>query len=232
MNLNWRIFSWNLIAGAIILLTGTFLLLNRMGLMETRTLGQFWPLAIVGIGALKLIAWGSSTDRIFGILVMAIGVLLEMHEVGLSRWGISQLWPLFIVAIGIALIWHACTVRRGGVTAISDPDLNFYTFLGGTEREVNSRNLRGGNLVAICGGFEIDLTKAEMEQERVVIHASAFFGGGEIRVPANWEVIVKGLSLFGAYENRTRRVAAVETQPAKKLIVTGSAVFGAVEVRN
>ena len=65
-----------------------------------------------------------------------------------------------------------------------------------------------------------------------VLEASAIFGGGEIRVPENWQVSVQGVGIFGAYEDKTRHFQPDSSQPTKTLVVRGVAVFGGIEVKN
>ena len=59
---------------------------------------------------------------------------------------------------------------------------------GGIKQRIAVKNFRGGRLLAICGGFDIDLTRADIEGQSAVIDASALMGGGEIRVPDSWIV--------------------------------------------
>ncbi len=59
------------------------------------------------------------------------------------------------------------------------------------ERNITAKNFKSGSLSAIFGGFEIDLTRAEIEGDEAVIYAEAFFGGGEIRIPETWQVVIE-----------------------------------------
>ena len=68
------------------------------------------------------------------------------------------------------------------------------------------------------GGCEIDLRHASMPEGRAaVLDTFAFWGGIEIRVPDDWEVVSQGSAVLGAFVNNAR------SQPGAKrrLLVTG-----------
>src|SRR5487761_2687890 len=68
--------------------------------------------------------------------------------------------------------------------------------------------------------------------EELHIEANSIFGGIELRVPEAWTITVKGVGIFGGYEDKTldARIAPTAKQP--HLIVSGLAMFGGVTVRN
>jgi hypothetical protein len=78
----------------------------------------------------------------------------------------------------------------------------------------------------------VDLVRADIEGEQAVLEANAVFGGGEIRVPENWLVVLQGVGVFGAYEDKTRHIQTDVSKPTKTLVVRGVAVFGGIEVKN
>jgi hypothetical protein len=113
----------------------------------------------------------------------------------------------------------------------NDSQFNYSVIFSHVERYVTSKNFKSGTLSAIFGGFEIDLSRADIEGDEAVIYADAFFGGGEIRIPETWHVVIEGNALFGAFMDETRQLPPTTT-PAKKLIIRGTAVFGGVSIEN
>jgi hypothetical protein len=53
-------------------------------------------------------------------------------------------------------------------------------------------------------------------------------GGVEVRVPEDWTVETRGMAVLGGFEDKTRR----PLDDRRKLVVTGLAVLGGVEVKN
>jgi predicted membrane protein len=88
---------------------------------------------------------------------------------------------------------------------------------------------------AVFGGVELDFHGAEIEGNEATIEVNAVFGGVEIRVPDNWRVEARNQTVFGGYTDTTRsavRGADGTAVPTKTLFITGSVVFGGVEVKN
>jgi len=221
-----------LIGGLIIIAVGTLLLLSQLGLLHLN-IWRLWPMVFVVVGIGKIIGGTSTGDRVWGCFVIGIGALILGHEFGYIAYGIGQLWPLFIIGAGAVMIWQAYEVRNGtGFFGPSNPDLHTFNIFGGSERQITAKNFRGGQLFAMFGGFDIDLRQADIDGDSAVIEATAIFGGGEIKVPTNWAVEVKGMGIFGAYDDKSRQLPPDPSRPSKKLVVKGVAMFGGIEIKN
>ena len=84
--------------------------------------------------------------------------------------------------------------------------------------------------VAVMGGCELDLRRAEIEAPEVVITAVAFWGGVEIVVPEGFDVELRGFSFMGGRSLRVRDVPIVPGSP--RIVVKGFAVMGGIEVKS
>jgi hypothetical protein len=83
--------------------------------------------------------------------------------------------------------------------------------------------------MAVFGGIEYDLRQASTTKNQMTIDANALFGGVELQVPTSWTVILKGVAVFGGYEDKT---APPPPGAGPELIVTGHAIFGGVSITN
>jgi hypothetical protein len=54
------------------------------------------------------------------------------------------------------------------------------------------------------------------------------WGGIEIKVPDEWEVVNRGNAFLGGFEDKTRPLPGAN----RRLVVTGTAIMGGVEVKN
>jgi predicted membrane protein len=216
------------VIGAVVFITvGTVLLLERLGFLPHGFARHFWPTIFIVIGLVKIFYAGG---RPTGAVLIALGVLLQLKEVGIIHLNFWDLWPVLIIIAGVAMLWQALSRQQPVASSNSQPSL-FYVF-GGGEREVNSKNFRNARLFAVFGGYKLALRSADIEGEEAVVEANAIFGGGEIRVPEKWVVSVQGAGIFGGYEDKTRHFQPDPTQPRKSLVVKGVAVFGGIEVKN
>ncbi|MEU7555296.1 DUF1707 domain-containing protein [Streptomyces sp. NPDC044571] len=85
------------------------------------------------------------------------------------------------------------------------------------------------NAVAFWGGGELDLREARFAEREVVINCVAIMGGIEITVPPGVEVDVRGFGFMGAFDQRESQ--GPTTPGAPRVVVTGFAFWGGVEVR-
>ncbi len=226
-------FSGAMLAGVVIIVVGTVLLLNQFGVLPHNIVLHFWPVALVGVGLIKIFSGKDRGERIVGGCLIAAGTILQTNALGITHISWSQAWPMFIIVVGLMLVIHALSDRKGlprGFTMDADLD-SFYVF-GGGERNVNSKDFRSARLFAVFGGYEVDLTRAEMATNEAYVEANAVFGGGEIRVPTNWKVVVQGMGVFGGYDDKTQHIQTDPSVPSKTLYVRGVAVFGGIEVKN
>lgn len=226
--------SDTLVFGLVLVAVGVILLLAQMGIFDWGVVRHLWPMIFVVIGLGKI--FGKSGGWIGGGVMMLLGGLLLMHEFGRSNYGFFQLWPLLLVAGGLELFlkaWSNPTViDADGVRVTTASEIDTTNIFGGSEINIASKEFRGGKVVAVFGGFQIDLTRAEIAGNFAKIEASAVFGGGEIRVPPQWTVIVKGAGVFGGYSDETQQIPPDPNKPSKTLFIEGAAVFGGVTVKN
>ena len=86
------------------------------------------------------------------------------------------------------------------------------------------------NAVAVMGGCDMDLRRAEIEGHEVEITAVAFWGGIQIIVPEGFDVELRGLSIMGGRSLRLRDVPIVRGSP--RIVIRGFAIMGGIEVKS
>jgi class 3 adenylate cyclase len=86
------------------------------------------------------------------------------------------------------------------------------------------------NAVAVMGGCDMDLRRAEIDGPEVEITAVAFWGGINIIVPEGFDVELRGFSFMGGRELRLRDVPIVRGSP--RIVVHGFAIMGGIDVKS
>ena len=119
-----------------------------------------------------------------------------------------------------------------GQTAEPDVHLHEYCIFTGGKRRIVTNNFRGGEVVAVFGGVDVDLRGSQLGGDEAVVDITAAFGGCTLKVPTNWYVEMRGVAAFGGYSNKTIPPRVNPGQRIQKLIVTGSAAFGGVVIEN
>lgn len=221
--------AFRLVLGTGILLLGLLLTLDNFGLLEARQFIRLWPVLLIGLGLAKLShGWNAATRSGAAFLILlGTGLLLVNLQLVAGR----LVMALFYLILGAVILWRAVrTPRPAEPPPAVDPShvLDVSTLMGSVQRGMSTQDFRGGSVSAVMGASEIDLRKASIESAEVILNASAWWGGIEIRVPQDWTVESRGVALMGAFEDTSRR----PDEARKKLIVTGYAVMGGVEIKN
>ncbi len=83
------------------------------------------------------------------------------------------------------------------------------------------------HLVAVFGGVEIDLVDAVWTSNEIVVDAYAVFGGIDLKVPDDVEVVDRTIAIFGG-------TSVKRTSPAgsgRRVVIKGLAAFGGIDVK-
>lgn len=219
--------------GLIITAVGVILLLNQLGIFPGWILRQFWPTVFLVIGILKLATGKDGGERVLGGVFVTLGAIFLVNNLGIAHISFHHIWPVLIIAGGVSLLFHAWNGPQwGAVGATTSGGPNMTYIFGGGDRRVDSGDFTGGSIRAIFGGFKIDLTRATIPGNEALLNVEAIFGGGEIRVPENWIVILEVVSIFGGTDDKTRHFQPDPATPAKTLRIRGNVIFGGFEIRN
>lgn len=221
-----------LIFGVSLIAIGIAYTLDHLGYVDATELVRFWPALLMFAGIGKLIDPGSSSSRFSGALLTGVGALFLADNLDLLRFDFEDLFPVVLVLIGLRLVWIGLWPRRPLADAESVSTVDGMVLLGGARRCNNSADFRGGDLMAVMGGFDIDLSRARIASSPAVIDVFAFWGGIDIRVPEDWSVTVRGIPLLGGFEDKTLRAPADGAAPRQELIVKGLAIMGGIDIKN
>ncbi|MBB6129258.1 LiaF transmembrane domain-containing protein [Mucilaginibacter lappiensis] len=111
-----------------------------------------------------------------------------------------------------------------------DDYLDAVSIFGGVNKTILSKNFKGGEIVNIFGGAELDFTQADING-RVYIDITQVFGGTKIIVPSNWQVVSDLAAVFaGVDDKRIRSTASANND--KILVLKGTSIFAGVDIRS
>jgi len=159
------------------------------------------------------------------------------------------LWPVLIIIVGVWLMIRPRGGRyrgddeggqstgnydRSGIAAastyLSDDYIDSTSVFGGIKKVILSKDFKGGEVVSIMGGTEIDMTQADING-RVVLDVTQILGGTKLIIPAHWELKSELVSVFGGIEDK-RAVLASNVNPEKVLILKGTSILGGIDIRS
>jgi predicted membrane protein len=226
------------VLGLLVVAFGVLLTLDNLDIIEARYILRYWPLILVIYGGMKIFQPDTTASRFWGAVLAFIGLGLLADRLYIFDFRVWDFWPLLLVALGGMMLWKTSTRKRSttnvnilGSDRAADTNsvVNASAILGGSRRNVQTQDFRGGELTAIMGGCDIDLRTSAIASSPAIIDVFAFWGGIEIKVPQSWSVSFEGTPILGGFDDKTFRQA---TEPTQRLIVRGTIVMGGVEVRN
>jgi hypothetical protein len=180
--------------------------------------GRWWPVAVIGLGLAAMTAQRSLS--IGPLVVTAIGVVLLA---GAQDWAVRDLlWPALLIVVGLLVLSGLARRRSPGDESAA------LAILGGSTVRSTSAHFDHADVSAVFGGATLDLREAHIDRHARV-DALALFGGVDVLVPPGWRIVLRGLPIFGGYEDKTRADGSLPAD-APVLTVAATAMFGGVTV--
>ncbi len=221
-----------LVFGLLLVFLGVIFTLDNLGLIRSGEILRFWPFAFIAIAIVLLWQDGWALRQPGPIIFFVLGTVFALKNFTALRLSGRVVFPIFLVLLGLWIVVRQ--LQRFGAAARAgsgdEETLNNFVLFGGLNRRVTSAHFRGGDIGAFCGGWEIDLSKAKLAGREARLDVFAWWGGGEIRVPEDWNVVVKVLPILGGTSDKTRHPAP--GTEAGTLVVTGTVVMGGTEIKN
>lgn len=223
----------NVFWGSVLILIGVIVALNSFGITDIDLFFSGWWTLFIIIPSLFGIIKDSTKTGNYIALVIGLVLLLSSQNI-LDFENVTKLiFPAILVICGVSFIFKD-TIQTGVTEKIKElnstvgkKELEEHAAVFASEEiDVTGKEFKGANLDAVFGGVELNLRGAIIDSDKI-INASAIFGGIEIIMPDNVNVIVKSTSIFGGVSNKNRKIQ--ENLPT--IYVKAFCLFGGVDVK-
>jgi predicted membrane protein len=226
-----RDYQGRMFAGLLIILIGILFLLGNLGRLDVgEVFSTYWPLILIFIGIWHLISHEFRSAG-FGLILIPVGgffMLVNLDVITGRVW--VYLWPLAIIAVGLWLIFRPrFRLFKEKAPEIKEKDLDAFIIFSGIKRRFSTPDFRGGKATALFGGIDLDFSEASLADNKATVDLTAIFGGIEVFVPNDWEVVVDSSSIFGAVEDKHK--APREAEKKATLFIRATVIFGGIEVK-
>ncbi|HOB20181.1 MAG TPA: DUF5668 domain-containing protein [Candidatus Atribacteria bacterium] len=207
----------------ILILLGIVLILNQTTDLNIN-LANWWPSLIIIIAAIMTL--NRSITPVTGIFIALLAALVQLRKFDILITE-GLMFPCILILAGLWIIFSGFSGKK---KLINRDFIDDFSIFSGLDTRINSDNFMGGSVTALFGGASIDLRDARLSPNGGRLDLTAVFGGVEVRVPEQWNVIISGTPVFGAWENKARNTLVDAKGPVLRIQCT--AVFGGVEVKN
>lgn len=112
----------------------------------------------------------------------------------------------------------------------SEEVVDITAILGGIKKNIISKNFRGGEIVSVFGGSELNLSQSDL-QRPAVLEATQIFGGTTLIVPPHWEVKSEIVAILGGFDDK-RPMPVNGYDPNKVLVLKGTSLFGGLNIKS
>ncbi len=222
--------SSHAVTGFILLAIGCLFLLDSLDIFNFGNfIGEWWPVILIIIGLAK---FRGDRQPGGGILIL-VGIVFLSATLNIINWdAIWRFWPVILILVGLQIVLRSRNKElfpRRARQPVSENYFSFNGIFGGGDHQVTSGNLTGGEALVVFGGIDLDLTGSSPADSGCKINMTALFGGIDVTVPSDWQVVTSGTPLFGAITNKSGGSA----EPDNKTVhIHGTVLFGGIEIKN
>lgn len=86
--------------------------------------------------------------------------------------------------------------------------MNLYTIFGSAEHKLVGKRMEQGAVVTLFGSATVDLSGAELAQDKVILNVICVFGETVVTIPPHWDTEYAVVNAFAGSEGATETRAA------------------------
>jgi predicted membrane protein len=182
-------------------------------------------------------------------MLMLIGGYFLVNDYFLDKDTRVHTWPVILIIMGLFFIFRSRKQssdkwlekkNAGGDPLKASPEsdasysqddfIDTTSIFGGAKKIILSKNFRGGDIVNVFGGTELNLMQADIV-DTAELELTTIFGGTKLILPSNWSVKSEAVTIFGGIEDK-RQISPGMEQSNKVLLLKGTVIFGGIDIKS
>lgn len=239
--------SGKVLSGLVVVAVGCVLLANRLG-ADIPNWVISWPMLLIAIGF--YVGAKHSFRNLTWLIPVLIGSVFLIDRIVPELFFRPYLWPIAIIAVGLFIIFNpgkmggrrwgrqdswgmgtGASNQDSGSTTRGDEYLDSVSIFGGVQKNIVTKNFKGGEVTTLFGGSSINLSQADIK-DTAVLELTQIFGGATLVIPANWRLQSEMVSVFGGIEDKRLIQKEQSDEGAKTLVLKGTSIFGGLEIKS
>ena len=235
--------------GLLLIAVGVLFLAFNFGWLDPalRSIVFSWPMIFVVFAFVALFKkeyWGI----LFWLALAAFFLLPRIAAAypdalpGIDENFARNFWPVLMIVVGVAILLGFSFGKRKCCRRHKHENMNFNkiegtggvyvrkVIFGGNEDIFLEPVFRGGKIEVVFAGVELDLRRTTLPEGDTRLSVEAVFGGIKLYLPDDWTVVPEIDAILGGVDNK-RFSPVVQSEPSRRLIITGEVIFGGCELR-
>lgn len=215
--------------GLAILIVGLIFLAQNFGIVAASEFWRYLPALLIVLGLYQLFVnqWRAWFGPVILILIGSYLLLASLGFIGWATFG-TLIWPTFLILIGLSIIFRYGE-RQNSATIEGNPKFSEFIAFSGQKKRITTSDFQNGEITTMFGGYELDMRDTAVNNPPAHLQTTTMFGGTEIFVPADWDVRMNVVALFGGSDDKRRSLPNEKSNP--DLIITGTVLFGGLEIK-
>lgn len=220
--------------GAIVVVIGSLLLLDNLGIVRFHDIWQYWPVLLVAYGVSRVVDSQTPSGWIWGGMIALVGAFLLLDTLDIIVFNFNVVWPVLLIAFGLSAVFRGLERKsfRDGAPSSTSPVVGTHAIFSESRSGSETQDFHGGEATAIFGAARFDLRNAAMTVDEARIDVNVVFGEVEVRIPETWTVVNRAGVIFAGVNDKTIHPELDPNVKTPRLVITGAVVFGAITLRN
>lgn len=244
-------------AGLVLIAVGLVILASKLHIFFLPYWVYSWQMLLIVLGL--FIGFRQNFRKSGWLVLVVMGTIFLINDV-VSGFNLRvYFWPVLLISLGLWVMLkprrHSIKnfrpspgagdgasqqypYERNAPGAAPYTDNSFSSeevvdvtaILGGIKKNVLSKNFKGGEVISMFGGTELNLSQSDMQQP-AVLEATQVFGGTTLIVPPHWEVKSEIVTILGGMDDK-RPMPPNGYEPGKLLILKGTSIFGGLNIKS
>jgi predicted membrane protein len=244
------------LAGMLLITVGLVILASKLNFLFLPHWVFSWQMILIVVGL--YIGFKHNFRKSVWLILVLIGSFFLVNDLIIGFNMRLYFWPFILIAIGLwvmlkpkkeypkhfyapqkdQMAGYADTTDQSTyndhtayeANYISDEVIDSVAIFGGVKKNIISKNFKGGEVVSVFGGTELNLSQADM-QHPVVLEATQIFGGTTLVIPPHWEVKSEMVAILGGIDDK-RPIMPGGYDANKVLIIKGTTLFGGLQLKS
>ncbi|MFV0606608.1 MAG: LiaF transmembrane domain-containing protein [Niabella sp.] len=229
--------------GLVLLIFGAVIMLKKLGIHIPDFILS-WQMFLIGLGI--FIGIRKDFQGAAWLILILIGSIFMINEFFFYGELRRFILPIIFIGSGLFFIFRPKKAYKytqynpngepnerplpSGVIPSNEDFFDTTSIFGGSKKKIFSKAFRGGNMMNVFGGSEIDLTQADISGT-AIIDVTVLFGGSTILVPSNWNVVSDAVAILGEVKDK-RVMTNIPENNHKTLLIKGTVIFGGIDVKS